>query len=66
MTALIQANLKANLHVFRFDVVQSFLSSGTPLSRLPFFHLLFEQSDICCGDVSDMASLYISLVDREM
>lgn len=36
------ASLPTEVHVFRFNVTEAFLSSGTPLERLPFFRSLLE------------------------
>ena len=52
------------MHNFRFRVVQTFLASGTPLSRLPYFKPLLERSDVSLNDPSDLGSLYIPLIEK--
>lgn len=39
------ASVSTEVHVFRYRVVEAFLSSGTPLERLPFFRELLEGSN---------------------
>lgn len=57
------ASMSTDKHTFRYKVVQTFLLSGTPLSRMPHFAPVLEMSGITVGDFSDMAAQYIPLIE---
>lgn len=57
--------MEPELHRFRYQVVQNFLLSGTPLQRLSFFQAVLERANFTLGDPSDLAVLYISMIEGE-
>ena len=59
-----QANLASHIHVFRYRVVQTFLISGTPLSRLEWFRPLLERANLPLASANHLASTYIPRVEE--
>lgn len=59
------SKLDAQKHRFRYHVMETFLISGTPLVRLPFFKPILERSGFTVGDRSDLSATYIPLIESE-
>ena len=59
------SKLDPDKHRFRYQVVKSFLISGTPLNRVQFFKPVLERFGISVGDDSDLAAQYIPIVEAE-
>lgn len=62
-----QASVETSKHVHRMHVVQSFLISGTPLSRLQYFKSVLERDGFTIPDAKNLASTYIEKIElREL
>lgn len=56
--------MRTGTHVFRYRVVQSFLLSGTPFSRLPYFLPVLERMGNTLEDHSNLAATYIPKIEQ--
>lgn len=61
------ASLPTEVHVFRYSVTETFLASGTPLERLPFFRDLLEANGkLPLTDVSHLRAYIPKIESREL
>lgn len=61
------ASLPTEVHVFRYNVVESFLASGTPLERLHFFRDLLEgHGKLSLTDTSHLKAYIPKIESREV
>ena len=60
-----QSSVATHIHLKRYRVVQAFLMSGTPLSRLSYFRSLLDFPGSSMSDESHLSAVYIPRIEEK-